>query len=87
MRGEAATPTRCSAARWFRSLVLGLSKCWVAAAPVVRPVVMQNAAARVAGRADCKMLDWLPHFLRRERSSGRVAMQNAAGLAGELAIA
>ena len=28
MRGEAATPTRCcSAARWFRSLVLALSKC------------------------------------------------------------
>ena len=27
MRGEAATRTRCSAARWFRSLVLALSKC------------------------------------------------------------
>jgi hypothetical protein len=32
-------------------------------------------ANRVAGRDDCKMLDWLPHFLRRERSSGRVGMQ------------
>ena len=87
MRGEAATPTRCSAARWFRSLVLGLSKCLVAAAPVVRPVVSMAPAGRVAGRDDCKMLDWLPHFLRRERSSGRVGMQNAARLAGKLAIA
>jgi hypothetical protein len=32
-------------------------------------------ADRVAGPADCKLLDWLPHFLRRERSNGRVAMQ------------
>ena len=75
MGGEAATPTRCSAARWFRSLVLALSKCLVAAAPVVRPVVSMSSAGRVAGRADCKKLDWLPHFLRRERSNGRVAMQ------------
>ena len=87
MRGEAATPTRCSTARWLRSLVLALSKCLVATAPAVRPVVSVAPANRVAGRDDCKMLDWLPHFLRRERSSGRVAMQNAAGLAGELAIA
>ena len=43
-------------------------------------MVMQNAAARVAGRADCKMLDWLPHFLRRERSNGRVAMQTQLDL-------
>ena len=66
---------------------LALSKCLVAAAPVVRPVVSMASAGRVAGRADCKMLDWLPHFLRRERSSGRVAMHNAARLAGKLAIA
>ena len=32
-------------------------------------------ADRVARPADCKLLDWLPHFLRRERSNGRVAMQ------------
>ena len=75
MRGEAATPTRCSAARWLRSLVLALSKCLVAAAPVVRPVVSMTPAGRVPGRTDCKMLDRLPHFLRRERSSGRVGMQ------------
>ena len=75
MGGEAATRTRCSAARWFRSLVLALLKCLVAAAPVVRPVVSMSSAGRVAGRADCKKLDWLPHFLRRERSNGRVAMQ------------
>ena len=30
--------------------------------------------------ADCKMLDWLPHFLRRERSNGRVAMQTQLDL-------
>ena len=75
MRGEAATRTRCSAARWFRSLVLALSKCLVAAAPKIRPVVSIAPAGCVAGPADCKMLDWLPHFLRRERSNGRVAMQ------------
>ena len=75
MRGEAATRTRCSAARWFRSLVLALSKCLVAAAPKIRPVVSIAPAGCVAGRADCKMLDWLPHFLRREHSNGRVAMQ------------
>ena len=67
MRGEAATRTRCSAARWFRSLVLALSKCLVAAAPKIRPVVSMAPAGCVAGPADCKMLDWLPHFLRRER--------------------
>ena len=75
MRGEAATRTRCSAARWFRSLVLALSKCLVAAAPKIRPVVSMAPAGCVAGPADCKVLDWLPHFLRRERSNGRVAMQ------------
>ena len=75
MGGEAATPTRCSAARWFRSLVLALSKCLVAAAPKIRPVVSMASAGGVAGRADCKMLDWLPHFLRREHPNGRVAMQ------------
>ena len=64
MRGEAATPTRCSAARWFRSLVLALSKCLVAAAPKIRPVVSMAPAGCVAGPADCKVLDWLPHFLR-----------------------
>ena len=47
----------------------------VAAAPKVRPVVSMAPADRVAGPADCKLLDWLPHFLRRERSNGRVAMQ------------
>ena len=75
MRGEAATRTRCSAARWFRSLVLALSKCLVAAAPKIRPVVSIAPAGCVAGPADCKLLDWLPHFLRRERFNGRVAMQ------------
>ena len=80
MKGEAATRTRCSAARWLRSLVLALSKCLVAAAPVVRPVVSMTPANRVAGRDDCKMLDWLPHFLRRERSNGRVAMQTQLDL-------
>ena len=39
-----------------------------------------TSAGRVAGRADCKMLDWLPHFLRRERSNGRVAMQTQLDL-------
>ena len=73
MGGEAATRTRCSAARWFRSLVLALSKCLVAAAPKIRPAVSMAPADRVAGPADCKLLDWLPHFLRRERSNGRVA--------------
>ena len=87
MRGEAATRTRCSAARWFRSLVLALSKCLVAAAPKIRPVVSMAPADRVAGPADCKLLDWLPHFLRRERSNGRVAMQMQLELAGKLAIA
>ena len=88
MGGEAATPTRCSAARWFRSLVLALSKCLVAAAPKIRPVVSMASAGGVAGRAaDCKMLDWLPHFLRREHSNGRVAMQMQLELAGKLAIA
>ena len=80
MRGEAATRTRCSAARWFRSLVLALSKCLVAAAPKIRPVVSIAPAGCVAGPADCKMLDWLPHFLRRERSNGRVAMQTQLDL-------
>ena len=80
MRGEAATPTRCSAARWFRSLVLALSKCLVAAAPKIRPVVSIAPAGCVAGPADCKMLDWLPHFLRRERSNGRVGMQTQLDL-------
>ena len=37
-------------------------------------------ADRVAGPADCKLLDWLPHFLRRERSNGRVAMQTQLDL-------
>ena len=87
MRGEAATRTRCSAARWFRSLVLALSKCLVAAAPKIRPVVSMAPADRVAGPADCKLLDWLPHFLRRERPNGRVAMQMQLELAGKLAIA
>ena len=80
MKGEAAIPTRCSAARWFRSLVLALSKCLVAAAPKIRPVVSMAPADRVAGPADCKLLDWLPHFLRRERSNGRVAMQTQLDL-------
>ena len=80
MKGEAATPTRCSAARWFRSLVLALSKCLVAAAPKIRPVVSMAPAGCVAGPADCKVLDWLPHFLRRERFNGRVAMQTQLDL-------
>ena len=71
------------AARWFRSLVLALSKCLVAAAPKIRPVmpvVSIAPAGCVAGPADCKMPDWLPHFLRRERSNGRVAMQTQLDL-------
>ena len=80
MGGEAATRTRCSAARWFRSLVLALSKCLVAAAPKIRPVVSMAPAGCVAGPADCKVLDWLPDFLRRERSNGRVAMQTQLDL-------
>mgnify|MGYP003316883139 CR=1 FL=1 len=55
MRGEAATRTRCSAARWFRSLVLALSKCLVAAAPKIRPAVSMAPADRVAGPAACQL--------------------------------
>jgi len=42
MKGEAATRTRCSAARWLRSLVLALSKCLVAAAPVATKKEMKG---------------------------------------------
>ena len=66
--------------RTARSLVLALSKCLVAAAPKIRPVVSIAPAGCVAGPADCKVLDWLPHFLRRERSNGRVAMQTQLDL-------
>ena len=37
--------------------------------PAVGPAVVLTVGP------DCKMLDWLPHFLRREHSNGRVAMQ------------
>ena len=85
MGGEAATRTRCSAARWFRSLVLALSKCLVAAAPKIRPVVSMAPAGCVAGPADCKVLDWLPHFLRREQRIHSII--HCSGLLVVLAVA
>ena len=70
MKGEAATPTRCSAARWFRSLVLALSKCLVTAAPVVRPVVSMAPVGRVAGRTA---------IFRQSDQSGMIKVQQQRG--------